>query len=102
MKRTKNKKNRALLTILFVRVPATIIMSDWRGEARKATPSRSKSYLAAAECIISTAQQARPNDMGHIEEARAQLMIWSSFVTTYSALAETGETGARPSRLEPC
>lgn len=47
--------------ILFVRVPATIIISDWRGLARKTTPRRSWSYRAAAMCIISTAQHARPD-----------------------------------------
>ena len=46
--------------ILFVNVPATIMMSDCLGLARKTTPRRSWSYLAAAMCIISTAQQARP------------------------------------------
>lgn len=36
------------------------MMSDWRGDARKTTPSRSWSYRAAAMCIISTAQHASP------------------------------------------
>jgi hypothetical protein len=49
--------------ILFVSVPATIMTSDWRGLARKTTPRRSWSYLDAAMCIISTAQQARPEDV---------------------------------------
>jgi hypothetical protein len=73
--------------ILLVRVPATIMISLCLGLARKTTPSRSWSYRAAAMClrdasvnpitqaellfelthIISTAQQARPNVMGHME-----------------------------------
>ncbi len=46
-------------------VPATIITSDCLGVARKITPNLSKSYLAAPEAIISIAQQARPNVIGH-------------------------------------
>ena len=34
-------------------------------------PKRSISYLAAAVCIISTAHQARPNVIGHIDDLRA-------------------------------
>jgi hypothetical protein len=43
-------KEDTVLTLL-VRVPATIMMSDCRGEARKIIPSRSWSYLAAAMCL---------------------------------------------------
>ena len=57
--------------ILFVRVPATIIRSDCLGEALKIIPKRSISYLLTAACIISTAQQARPNVNGHKEPALA-------------------------------
>lgn len=70
--------------ILFVSVPATIITSDCLGDARNRIPIRSWSYLAAAMCIISTAQQANPNVMGHIEFAFAQFMILSRVVTAYS------------------
>jgi len=52
---------------LLVSVPATIITSDWRGEARKMMPKRSWSYLGVDRCIISTAQHASPNVMGHNE-----------------------------------
>jgi hypothetical protein len=55
----------------LVSVPATIIKSDWRGEALKIIPKRSISYLLTAACIISTAQQARPKVNGHREPARA-------------------------------
>ena len=44
--------------ILFVSVPATIMTSLCLGLGRKIIPKRSKSYLAAPVCIISTAQQA--------------------------------------------
>lgn len=53
--------------ILLVSVPATIIQSAWRGLARNTTPKRSMSYRGAAICIISTAQQASPNVIGHSE-----------------------------------
>jgi hypothetical protein len=39
--------------------------------------------------------------MGQMEEERAQLTIWSSLVTTYSALGDTLDTGDRPSKLAP-
>jgi hypothetical protein len=42
------------------------------------------SYRAAAECIISTAQQARPKVMGQREPLRAQLTRSSTLLTTYS------------------
>ena len=56
------------------------------------------SYLAAAACIISTAQHARPNVMGHNDDARAQLTISSSLVTTKSALLDRGDEGESPSK----
>src|SRR3954470_4303407 len=68
--------------ILFTSVPATIITSDWRGLGRNTTPKRSRSYRDAPACIISTAQHARPNDIGHIDPLRAQLMTLSSDVVT--------------------
>jgi hypothetical protein len=37
--------------------------------------------------------------MGQMDDARAQLIIWSSLVTTYSALGLTGDTGESPSRF---
>ena len=46
-------------------VPATIIRSDWRGDARKAPlPKRSKSKRLAPAAIISIAQQAHPKVIG--------------------------------------
>jgi len=53
--------------ILLVSVPATIIKSDCLGLALKITPSLSKSYLLAVECIISTAQHAKPKVKGQKE-----------------------------------
>ena len=44
-----------------------------RGLGLKMIPNLSKSYRAAPECIISTAQHARPNVIGHMEPLRAQL-----------------------------
>eukprot|EP00211_Chloroparvula_japonica_P005518 CAMPEP_0119124720 /NCGR_PEP_ID=MMETSP1310-20130426/4258_1 /TAXON_ID=464262 /ORGANISM="Genus nov. species nov., Strain RCC2339" /LENGTH=362 /DNA_ID=CAMNT_0007114713 /DNA_START=66 /DNA_END=1153 /DNA_ORIENTATION=- len=76
--------------ILFVSVPATIITSDCRGLARKTIPKRSMSYLAPAVCIISTAQQARPNVMGHMELDRPQLKILSTVDRTYSPALDGG------------
>src|SRR5207248_10990121 len=68
--------------ILLHSVPATIITSDCRGLGRNTTPKRSRSYRAAPACIISTAQHASPNVIGHIEPLRAQLMTLSSVVVT--------------------
>ncbi len=72
------------LAILIVTVPATIMTSAWRGVARKApAPKRSKSYRAAPVAIISMAQQASPNVIGHSDERRAQLkslVIPTSFI----------------------
>ena len=65
-------------------VPATIMTSDWRGDARKTMPKRSMSYLDVAECIISTAQQANPKVMGQSEPLRAQFTNSSTFVTMNS------------------
>ncbi len=62
----------------MVTVPATIMRSAWRGEARKTSiPKRAMSYRAAAATIISRAQQASPNPAGHREERRAQLTSFS-------------------------
>ena len=63
-------------------MPATIITSDWRGLGLKTTPKRSRSYLDAPACIISTAQQAKPNVIGHREPVRAQLINLSAVVVT--------------------
>ena len=59
----------------MVSVPATIIRSDCRGDARKIIPNLSISYLLTAACIISTAQHANPKVNGHSEPARAQPII---------------------------
>jgi hypothetical protein len=48
--------------------------------------------IPAPTCIISTAQQARPNVIGHIEPVLAQFMMSSNFETTNSA-DELGGTG---------
>ena len=48
-------------------------------------PNRSKSYLLAPQCIISTAQQANPKVIGHIEPTRAQFTSASTVVETNSA-----------------
>lgn len=51
-----------------------------------------KGGVPAPECIISTAQHARPKVMGHMEPVRAQFMRSSSLDTTNSAdeFAATG------------
>ena len=61
--------------ILFVKVPATIIMSECLGEARITIPNLSMSYRLIAACIISTAQQASPKVRGQREPALAQEII---------------------------
>src|SRR3954468_5453304 len=75
--------------ILLDTRPAMIIRSDWRGEPRKTSaPKRAMSYRDALIDIISMAQQARPNDMGQMEFLRAQLIAWSSLVSTIPSPAE--------------
>ena len=55
--------------------PAIIIKSAWRGDGRKTSaPKRAMSKREALMDIISMAQQARPNDIGHSEDFRAQLI----------------------------
>lgn len=60
-------------------------------------PKRSKSYLAAPVCIISTAQHARPKVMGHREPRRTQFKRLSTFDITYSEAFDrpTGPNVAR-------
>lgn len=57
---------------MFVRVPATIIRSACLGVALNIIPNLSKSYLLTVACIISIAQQARPNERGQKEPCLAQ------------------------------
>src|SRR3990167_6102981 len=68
--------------ILLHKVPATIITSDCLGLGLNIIPKRSKSYLAAPVCIISTAQQAKPKVIGHIEPVLAQVTNLSTEVNT--------------------
>src|SRR6185369_3829838 len=72
---------RTRLAILKLTVPATIIKSACRGVARKApAPKRSMSKRDAPLAIISMAQHARPNVIGHMLDSRAQLIACSSVV----------------------
>src|SRR5713226_4834650 len=71
---------RMIGAIFLHTVPATIMQSLWRGEERKMMPKRSRSLRAAPVAIISMAQHARPNVIGHREEARAQLKSFSTEV----------------------
>src|SRR5262245_10431497 len=67
--------------ILRVTVPAIIMRSDCRGEARKTpAPKRSKSYRDEEVAIISMAQQARPNVIGHKADFRDQFTTASRLV----------------------
>jgi len=68
-----------------VSVPATMIKSEWRGEARKIIPNLSISYLLIAACIISTAQQANPNVNGQSDPDRAQAIIEINLVEIHSS-----------------
>ena len=65
---------------MFVNVPATIITSDCLGDALGAAPNLSKSYLGIDVCIISTAQQAKPNVIHCNEPVLAQLIKFSEDV----------------------
>src|SRR5436309_6874384 len=68
--------------IFLVTVPATIIKSACRGEARKTSaPNRARSYRDVAVAIISMAQHARPNCNGQIDDFRPQLYRPSMDVT---------------------
>src|SRR6516225_5365590 len=89
-------RRRTRLAILKLTVPATIIRSAWRGVARNApAPKRSMSYREAPVAIISMAQQASPNVIGHMLDSRAQLIACSSdVVMTLSS--------KRPSRNPIC
>src|SRR6058998_525877 len=69
--------------ILRLTRPATIIRSLWRGEARiSSMPKRDRSLLGMTVLIISMAQQAKPNSMGHMAPVRPQLIAVSSVVVT--------------------
>src|SRR3954451_3029886 len=70
--------------ILVVSVPETIIRSDWRGVAPTCPirPKRSRSCRAMNVPIISMAQQARPNVIGHRLLLRAHWKSWSTVVVT--------------------
>src|SRR5690242_19069822 len=67
--------------ILRETVPATIMRSDCLGEARNTpAPKRSRSYREETLAIISIAQQANPNVMGHRADFLAQLTTASRLV----------------------
>src|SRR5215475_7946681 len=67
--------------ILFETRPAMIIRSDCRGDPRNTSaPKRAISKRDALIDIISIAQHASPNDIGHIEFLRAQFTARSSVV----------------------
>src|SRR5208283_2970282 len=68
--------------IFFVRVPATIMRSAWRGEGLiTSAPNRERSKVAEAGTMRpSMAQHARPNDTGHRAFFRAQLTKKSTVV----------------------
>src|SRR3546814_20721281 len=90
-----SERLRSAGAILLTRVPATIITSAWRGDGRNTTPKRSRSSREAPACIISTAQQARPNVIGHIEPVRAQL-------SSTSELVVAKQIGRAPCRERVC
>src|SRR5580704_777561 len=69
--------------ILLETRPAMIIRSLCRGEGRNTSaPKRAISKRDAPIDIISIAQQARPNVIGHIDPLRIQLTAESSVVST--------------------
>src|SRR5213083_2276055 len=80
---------RMIGAILRVTVPATIIRSDWRGDARKTpAPKRSMSYRDDTVPIISIAQHASPNVIGQSDPLRHQLMAASRVVVTMLASSD--------------
>src|SRR5690606_13876655 len=80
--------------ILYVTRPAQISRSAWRGENDiRSIPNRAMSYRDAADAIISIAQHAVPNGMGHNELRRAQLTTKSSFVVNHDG-SPFGTTGS--------
>ena len=77
--------------IFQVTVPATIIRSAWRGEARKASiPNRAMSKRPIAVAIISKAQQAKPKETGHRADLRPQLTRASTEVTSRFCFRSSG------------
>src|SRR5665811_1045656 len=73
---------RTMGAIFFVTVPATIMRSAWRGEARNSMPQRSgRSQRDIEALIISIAQQASTNWSHHSDWRRPQLKRKSIEVT---------------------
>jgi len=66
--------------IFSVSVPATIIRSDCRADARGVAPNRSMSARGPPVCISSIAQQARPNSMYQMLDLRIQFSSSSVLV----------------------
>src|SRR6266478_6582009 len=59
-----------------------MIRSETRGVARGAMPKRSRSARGPPVCIISIAQQARPNIMYQTDDFRVQLRKSSTLVVS--------------------
>src|SRR5262244_3397674 len=59
-----------------------MITSETRGVARGAMPKRSRSARGPPVCIISMAQQARPNIMYQTDDLRVQLRMSSIFAVS--------------------
>src|SRR5438093_8202410 len=59
-----------------------MIRSETRGVARGAMPKRSRSGRGPPVCIISIAQQARPNIMYQTDDLRVQLRKSSTVVVS--------------------
>ncbi len=73
--------------IFLVTVPATIIRSACRGEARNTSaPNRAMSNRGPPAAIISMAQHARPNPIGQSDDCRAQLSTASTLVVMMLSL----------------
>ena len=97
--------------ILMLIRPDRMIMSAWRGEARKASkPKRAMSMREPTMLIISIAQQASPKVSGKIELPRAHETALSSVVVmirswTYAlevlALEVAAQHVARPQLAHP-
>src|SRR6202011_2336540 len=83
--------------IFSVTVPATIIRSLCRGLGRKTSdPKRAMSNRDVDEAIISIAQQANPNVIGHTADFRAQLKTKSTVVVMIPLDDSTVSTDSFP------
>src|SRR5687767_15111928 len=82
-----SKTRRTTGPIFKVTVPAMMIRSLWRGLGRNTpAPNRSMSNRPAPVAIISIAQQASPNVIGHRADLRAQFTTGAPISIAFAAI----------------